>query len=239
MDSQKKQKNGEIVKVSEEYTNILSSLENLSQLYRKCGKLIENRDADKMSVSIAAMRVEHAKMLISHYDYTRNLADSVDQKVQDLVNLSNAATICSSALVMISSVEDAMHQMIGDIAERDIPFTGDSEQEKDENIESGKLSDDDIPLILLYHWEDCGACKQFMPQWDKFQAMQKNNPKLRVKKVEYTANKELCNRAGVTSFPTVKLFHVKNGKRVIEEMTNGRSVEALQAFVNKQHPGAL
>lgn len=78
----------------------------------------------------------------------------------------------------------------------------------------------------------CGHCKRLAPIWEELAT--KLAGKAKVGKVDCTEgndrNRELCNAQGVTGFPTLNIY--KNGEK-IEEYKGKRTVEELEAFVNK------
>jgi len=80
----------------------------------------------------------------------------------------------------------------------------------------------------------CGHCKRLAPTWDELAAKFSSVDDVTVAKVDCTSddnkNKELCSQQGVNGFPTLHLF--KDGKKV-EEFSGKRTIDALEAFVEK------
>merc|ERR1719367_1256669 len=80
----------------------------------------------------------------------------------------------------------------------------------------------------------CGHCKRLAPTWDELAGKFAAAADVTVAKVDCTSddnkNKELCSAQGVNGFPTLHLY--KDGKKV-EEFSGKRTIEALEAFVNK------
>lgn len=81
----------------------------------------------------------------------------------------------------------------------------------------------------------CGWSKKFQPEWDKFTAMVKSNPKLNSiidvqdVKCDNDANKQLCIDNDVQGYPTV-IINV-NGKST--DYDGPRTVDGLMAVANK------
>jgi len=82
----------------------------------------------------------------------------------------------------------------------------------------------------------CGHCKRLAPTWEELgnKMASDKSGKVKIAKVDCTEgndrNRELCNGQGVTGFPTLNLY--KNGE-LVEEYKGKRSLDDLEAFVNK------
>lgn len=80
----------------------------------------------------------------------------------------------------------------------------------------------------------CGHCKRLAPTWDELAGKFASADDVTVAKVDCTSddnkNKELCSEQGVNGFPTLHIY--KDGKKV-EEFSGKRTIEALEAFVDK------
>jgi hypothetical protein len=207
---------------STEYTSISSTLDKIYKKHREFETIVNNRQLDKMETALASMRVEHARMLLMQFEYQRRLVDSTKQSPKELFDLSRVATMCSAILSTIARCEDTMHQAVGDVGSREIPVIEEYVHENlakvsdNENHKSSKSSGDEVPLLLLYRMEGCGACKNFMPAWKAFTEQFNSKTKLRTEEIEYYAKKKLCHEASVGEFPTVKLFYVKDGEREVD-----------------------
>jgi len=80
----------------------------------------------------------------------------------------------------------------------------------------------------------CGHCKRLAPTWEELAAKYSKTDGVKIGKVDCTEgndrNRELCGAQGVTGFPTLNIY--KNGEK-IEEYNGKRTIEDLEAFINK------
>ena len=75
-------------------------------------------------------------------------------------------------------------------------------------------------VIVLYHAEWCGHCKDFMPEWHKFIAVMKNKPDVNCMTAEVeSANLGLIPEAGVQGFPTIRYYNSSSLARAPSENT--------------------
>lgn len=83
----------------------------------------------------------------------------------------------------------------------------------------------DKPSFTLYHWSQCGHCKEMMPQ---FNALGRSVNGIRIRKVETADNKELQ----VTSFPTL----IYRQGAFSEEYTGARLEDVMRTYLmTKNH----
>lgn len=85
----------------------------------------------------------------------------------------------------------------------------------------------DMWLIEFYApW--CGHCKSLEPEWNK--AATELKGKIKVAKVDATANNQLSNRFGVRGYPTIKIFPPgKKSDNNVEAYEGGRTSDVIVA----------
>lgn len=83
--------------------------------------------------------------------------------------------------------------------------------------------------LILYYAMWCGYSKQFLPEWEKFEAYAKRNfPNVLVSRVRCEdGNEATCSQKGVEGYPTVILYK-ENGEKHFE---GERTFDALVKFV--------
>ena len=91
-----------------------------------------------------------------------------------------------------------------------------------EGFSSGKRS------IVLFFLPGCGFCTDMMPEWDKFEASQRNNPNIEVRKVDGSQNRQAAQEQGITGFPTIILFEEDGSKKVFD---GDRTQESFKRFI--------
>eukprot|EP00241_Pyramimonas_parkeae_P009931 CAMPEP_0114225032 /NCGR_PEP_ID=MMETSP0058-20121206/438_1 /TAXON_ID=36894 /ORGANISM="Pyramimonas parkeae, CCMP726" /LENGTH=135 /DNA_ID=CAMNT_0001335575 /DNA_START=164 /DNA_END=571 /DNA_ORIENTATION=- len=90
------------------------------------------------------------------------------------------------------------------------------------------MSDGKTYFIKFYApW--CGHCKRLAPTWDQL-GDKITNDKTVIAKVDCTVSKDVCQKAGVTGYPTLKVF--KGGKES-NTYKGGRELDALTSFAQK------
>lgn len=87
-----------------------------------------------------------------------------------------------------------------------------------------KFTGADKTKVVYYYLPGCGWCQKFMPEWDKFVKLAKENG-IDTEKVNAEENAEEVSKKGITAFPTVHI--VKGGKPT--EYNGDRTSDALLA----------
>ena len=83
--------------------------------------------------------------------------------------------------------------------------------------------------FVLYYAPWCGHSKNFLPIWDNFKKTMKNNPKVKIIKINCDETNE-CDKKNVPGFPTCILY--KKGKEI--QFNGERTLKSLNSFV-KEH----
>lgn len=94
---------------------------------------------------------------------------------------------------------------------------------------NNSLTEEDKCVLVLFHADWCGHCKNFMPIWNKAKTSLQSSDVV-LKDFEAETNKEVMKENEVSSFPTLKFFK-KNGE--IVEYEGDRTLEALEEFIEK------
>lgn len=81
--------------------------------------------------------------------------------------------------------------------------------------------------IRLFYVDWCGHCQRLLPEWNAFAAEYKN--KLNIEKIDCDKNKEMG--AGVSGYPTVRLYK-GNGTNKVIEFSGQRTADGLKRFVD-------
>ncbi|KAL3080297.1 hypothetical protein niasHS_012402 [Heterodera schachtii] len=100
----------------------------------------------------------------------------------------------------------------------------------DASFDSG-IQQHDIALAEFYApW--CGHCKKLAPEYEKAATKLKNNdPPIPLIKVDCTAEKETCDKFGVSGFPTLKIFRKGH---VSSEYDGPRDAEGIVKYMRGQ-----
>lgn len=95
------------------------------------------------------------------------------------------------------------------------------------------LSDNKYLLVEFYApW--CGHCKQLEPIYEEAAGkLTKEEPAMRLAKVDGTEEQELVDEFEVESFPTLKLF-VNGDRKQPVQFNGGRSVEGIMAWMKRR-----
>jgi thiol-disulfide isomerase/thioredoxin len=88
--------------------------------------------------------------------------------------------------------------------------------------------------ITLYYAMWCGYSRQFLPEWEKFEAFAKQNfPNLRVSRVRCEDGHEAtCSQKGVQGYPTVILYLKDNSEKTFDgERNSEKLIEFCKKFI--------
>lgn len=83
--------------------------------------------------------------------------------------------------------------------------------------------------LVLFHLPKCPHCVDFMPEWNKVEEKHKNDPNVKVKKINGAEKPEKAQEHGVDGFPTVLLF--KDGKKVAT-FDGERTKDGVEKFLS-------
>jgi len=84
---------------------------------------------------------------------------------------------------------------------------------------------DENTWFIMFHAPWCGHCRRFGPTWEEFAGKMKN--KMNIGKVDCTAYQDICNKYGVTGYPTLKIID----KHEVNDFKGIRRMEDLEKFV--------
>ncbi|ORX55239.1 hypothetical protein BCR36DRAFT_581283 [Piromyces finnis] len=79
--------------------------------------------------------------------------------------------------------------------------------------------------FIMFHAPWCGHCRRFAPTWEEFAAKMKN--KMNIGKVDCTVYTDICNKYGVTGYPTLKIID----QHEVNDFKGIRRMEDLEKFV--------
>lgn len=87
--------------------------------------------------------------------------------------------------------------------------------------------------ILLYHWKDCGHCRNFMPTWDKLKDKYGNIKQFY--EIELTTIRQAPDVfKSITGFPTI-VAYVGNGSNKVR-FQNSRDEKTVSQFIEENVP---
>ncbi|KAJ7533744.1 hypothetical protein O6H91_13G062500 [Diphasiastrum complanatum] len=92
---------------------------------------------------------------------------------------------------------------------------------------SDKVKEPDTTWFIEFFAPWCGHCKRLAPIWEELGKAIEADDGVEIGQVDCTTNKPTCEKAGVRSYPTLKLFY--NGEEQ-KKYSGPRDVESLKAF---------
>jgi thiol-disulfide isomerase/thioredoxin len=222
-----------------------AELNKLLDLWREFGKNIDSRNVDSMNTILVTMRAHHGMMEVMRVRMAREIDEAANPDSERLFEISIATTKCKNALSRIEDCENTWNDVILDVGSREVPIVGEGSGDESDD----ELSEDEVdatgaraaargkPVIILYKMEGCGACIDFKPIWDRFvkalRAHEQLGGAVASGIIVREQHPELCRKAGVNAFPTVRMMQMVNDRPVVDEYQGGSSVPSLMNFVQK------
>ena len=96
-----------------------------------------------------------------------------------------------------------------------------------ENFENAGDAGDANEKLTLFHWNNCGHCKNMMPDWEKLEQAYPNQT-LKYEKDEIS--EEQMTEFNINGYPTICI--VKDGKKY-KDYEGGRTYEELEVFLKE------
>jgi thiol-disulfide isomerase/thioredoxin len=101
------------------------------------------------------------------------------------------------------------------------------------NIEGYENENENPNIITYYYMENCGYCKAFNPEWEKFTKKYKSNPHLKIKKIDSGADFKDEHTKLVKGYPTVILDKNDFSKPILFEGDRDRTLDGLEKFLKE------
>jgi len=87
-------------------------------------------------------------------------------------------------------------------------------------------------LMVEFYAPWCGHCKKLAPEYEKAaDKLNDEDPPIRIAKVDCPANSDLCQKYGVSGYPTIKMF---KGGEESGKYEGPRSSDGIVAYMRKQ-----
>ncbi|KAK3281720.1 hypothetical protein CYMTET_10510 [Cymbomonas tetramitiformis] len=125
--------------------------------------------------------------------------------------MNSRSIILFAALSAFSAVCQAEHANVAALSDSDYQSS----------IEDGKV------YFVKFFAPWCGHCKRLAPTWEQLGSALSGNADIVVAKVDCTVSKDICSKAGVRGYPTLKLFH-KGAEQ--QAYKGARDLAALKKF---------
>jgi len=101
------------------------------------------------------------------------------------------------------------------------------QNQKNPNQIFSKFVNSNKDVLCLYHWKECGYCREFAPIWDNVIRQMKD--KINVVSIELEGIRGLESKYSVVSFPTILIY--RNGER-FKEFNKNRNEKELMKFID-------
>jgi len=95
------------------------------------------------------------------------------------------------------------------------------------------MTDNSSKSFILFHWDQCGHCKDMMPEWDKFTSLYNNKfnpPPIRILKFEKSSIPSKYKHLPINSFPSILLLD--HNDQLITTFDRNRTSHDLLLFLS-------
>jgi protein disulfide-isomerase A6 len=101
-----------------------------------------------------------------------------------------------------------------------------------ENFDAEIVNDASTDALVEFYTPWCGHCKQLAPVYENLGHVFRNEPGVKIAKVDCNANSELCGKYGVSGYPTLKWFS-KEDKAHPTAYSESRELASFVSFINQ------
>ena len=92
----------------------------------------------------------------------------------------------------------------------------------------------DDKVIVFYHMNNCGYCRELMPIWKD--AIKKSGDKSYIIDIEYLMMNKLPDNYKVSGFPSIIVY---NKGKYFDDYKDKRTIENLEKFIKKHNSDKL
>ncbi|CAI5498077.1 unnamed protein product [Closterium sp. Naga37s-1] len=87
-------------------------------------------------------------------------------------------------------------------------------------------------VFVKFYTPWCGHCKRLAPDWEKVALLYRTTPDIVIAKLDCEAEKEICQKFGVSGYPTLKFFPAQ--ATTPRDFAEQRTIDNIVAFLNKK-----